>query len=138
MRRIVMRRRTLVILAGALSVLAAAPAFAHHSFAAEYDRAKPVTLTGSVTKVDWMNPHMYFYIDVKDSNGTVTNWALENGNLSGLMRRGWRKDSLKIGDVVTVEGFLAKDGSHLANARSVKLSDGRKMFSGNFGEDEAK
>jgi Family of unknown function (DUF6152) len=138
MRRVVMRRRELALLAGALSALAAAPLFAHHSFAAEYDRNKPVTLTGTVTKVDWMNPHMYFYIDVKDTNGAVTNWGLENGNLSGLMRRGWRKDSLKIGDVVTVEGFLAKDGSHLANARSVKLSDGRKMFSGNFGEDEAR
>jgi hypothetical protein len=138
MRRILMRRRELAILAGALLVLAAAPASAHHSFAAEYDRGKQVTLTGTVTKVDWMNPHMYFYIDVKDANGAATNWALENGNLSGLMRRGWRKDSLKIGDVVTVEGFLAKDGSHLANARSVKLSDGRQMFSGNFGEDEAR
>jgi Family of unknown function (DUF6152) len=133
-----MKRRELALLAGALSVLAAAPAFAHHSFAAEYDRNKPVTLTGTVTRVEWMNPHMYFYIDVKDANGAVTNWGLENGNLSGLMRRGWRKDSLKIGDVVTVEGFLAKDGSHIANARSVKLSDGRQMFSGNFGEDEAR
>jgi hypothetical protein len=130
-----MIKGSLALVAGSVLVLAA-PAFAHHSFAAEYDRNKPVTLTGTVTKVDWMNPHMYFYIDVKDASGSVTNWGLENGNLSGLMRRGWRKDSLKIGDVVTVEGFLAKDGSHIANARSVTLSDGRKMFSGSLAEEE--
>jgi len=132
-----MMRTRLALVAGSLLVLAA-PAVAHHSFAAEYDRNKQVNLTGTVTKVDWMNPHMYFYIDVKDANGSVTSWGLENGNLSGLMRRGWRKDSLKIGDVVTVEGFLAKDGTHIANARSVKLSDGRKMFSGQFGEENEK
>ena len=133
-----MMRTRLALVAGSLLVLAAMPAVAHHSFAAEYDRNKQVNLTGTVTKVDWMNPHMYFYIDVKEANGSVTSWGLENGNLSGLMRRGWRKDSLKIGDVVTVEGFLAKDGTHIANARSVKLSDGRKMFSGQFGEDNEK
>jgi hypothetical protein len=133
-----MMRTRLALVAGSLLVLAAVPAVAHHSFAAEYDRNKQVNLTGTVTKVDWMNPHMYFYIDVKDANGNVTSWGLENGNLSGLMRRGWRKDSLKIGDVVTVEGFLAKDGAHIANARSVKLSDGRKMFSGQFGEENDK
>jgi len=133
-----MMRTRLALVAGSLLVLAAAPAVAHHSFAAEYDRNKQVNLTGTVTKVDWMNPHMYFYIDVKEANGSVTSWGLENGNLSGLMRRGWRKDSLKIGDVVTVEGFLAKDGTHIANARSVKLSDGRKMFSGQFGEENEK
>ncbi len=133
-----MMRTRLALVAGSLLVLAAVPAVAHHSFAAEYDRNKQVNLTGTVTKVDWMNPHMYFYIDVKEANGSVTSWGLENGNLSGLMRRGWRKDSLKIGDVVTVEGFLAKDGTHIANARSVKLSDGRKMFSGQFGEENEK
>ena len=133
-----MMRTRLALVAGSLLVLAAAPAVAHHSFAAEYDRNKQVNLTGTVTKVDWMNPHMYFYIDVKEANGSVTSWGLENGNLSGLMRRGWRKDSLKIGDVVSVEGFLAKDGTHIANARSVKLSDGRKMFSGQFGEENEK
>jgi hypothetical protein len=133
-----MMRTRLALVAGSLLVLAATPAVAHHSFAAEYDRNKQVNLTGTVTKVDWMNPHMYFYIDVKEANGSVTSWGLENGNLSGLMRRGWRKDSLKIGDVVTVEGFLAKDGTHIANARSVKLSDGRKMFSGQFGEENEK
>ena len=133
-----MMRTRLALVAGSLFALAAVPAVAHHSFAAEYDRNKQVNLTGTVTKVDWMNPHMYFYIDVKEANGSVTSWGLENGNLSGLMRRGWRKDSLKIGDVVTVEGFLAKDGTHIANARSVKLSDGRKMFSGQFGEENEK
>jgi len=131
-----MTAKKLALSAGGLLVLAVAPALAHHSFAAEYDRSKPVTLTGTVTKVEWMNPHMYFYIDVKDTKGSVANWGLENGNLSGLMRRGWRKDSLKVGDVVTVEGFLAKDGTHLANAQSVKLADGRKLFSGAFGEEE--
>jgi hypothetical protein len=121
--------------ASLILILAAVPVLAHHSFSAEYDRSKPVTLTGTVTKVDWMNPHMFFFIDVKEADGKVTNWSLENGNLSGLMRRGWRKDSLKIGDVVTVDGSLAKDGSHLANARSVKLSDGKKLFSGSLGDD---
>jgi hypothetical protein len=114
--------------------LAAVPALAHHSFAAEYDAAKPVTMTGTVTKVEWMNPHARFYIDVKDESGKVTNWELELGSPNGLMRRGWTRNSMKPGDVVTVSGSLAKDGSSLANARTVKLTDGRNLFAGSATE----
>ena len=114
--------------------LAAVPAIAHHSFAAEYDAAKPITLTGTVTKVEWMNPHARFYIDVKDESGKMTNWELELGSPNGLMRRGWTRHSMKEGDVVTVQGSLAKDGSSLANARTVKLSDGRQLFAGSATE----
>lgn len=118
------------LLAGMVCALAAAPAFAHHSFAAEYDSAKPVTLKGTVTKMEWMNPHARFYVDVKDESGNVTNWELELGSPNGLMRRGWTRNSLKPGDNVIIEGYLAKDGSKLANARNVTLADGRKIFAG--------
>ena len=114
--------------------LAALPALAHHSFAAEYDSAKPITLTGTVTKVEWMNPHARFYIDVKDEGGKVTNWEFELGSPNGLMRRGWTRNSLKEGDNVSVSGSLAKDGSKLANARTVKLADGREVFAGSASE----
>ena len=114
--------------------MAVVPASAHHSFAAEYDSAKPVTLTGTVTKVEWMNPHARFYIDVKDDEGKVTNWEFELGSPNGLMRRGWTRNSLKEGDVVTVAGSLAKDGSKLANARTIKLADGRQVFAGSASE----
>ncbi len=106
------------------------PAFAHHSFAAEYDSTKPMTATGEVTKVEWMNPHARFYVDVKDDGGKTTNWEFELGSPNGLMRQGWTRNSLKPGDTISVEGYLAKDGSKLANARTVKLSDGRKVFAG--------
>jgi hypothetical protein len=127
----------LTVTAGLL-LLSAASALAHHSFAAEYDAKKPITLTGTVTKVEWMNPHIFFYVDVKDATGKVTNWRGEGGNLSGLMRRGWRKDSLKIGDTVTFEGSLAKNGQPLVNARTVILADGKKLFTGSSGDDSEK
>jgi len=114
--------------------LAAMPALAHHSFAAEYDNKKPVDLTGTVTKVEWMNPHARFYLDVKDDAGKVTNWEFELGSPNGLMRQGWTRNSMKIGDAVSVQGSLAKDGSNLANARTVKLSDGKKLFAGSASE----
>ncbi len=111
-------------------LLASVPAIAHHSFAAEFDAAKPIKLTGSVTKVEWMNPHTYFYIDVKDEKGQTANWGLEMGSPNGLMRQGWTRNSMKIGDVVTVEGSAAKDGSNIGNARSVTLSNGQRLFAG--------
>jgi len=127
------RTKIAVLLAGA-GLLAAVPAFAHHSFAAEYDRNKPVNVTGTVTKVEWMNPHARFYVDVKDEAGKVTNWEFELGSPNGLMRQGWTRNSLKEGDVVSVEGSAAKDGSNLGNARTVKLADGRKVFAGSAEE----
>jgi hypothetical protein len=116
-------------MAGGL-MMAAVPMLAHHSFAAEYDRSKSVTLKGTVTKVEWMNPHARFYVDVKDDKGTVTNWEFELGSPNGLMRAGWTRNSLKEGETITVAGSLAKDGSHLANASSVTLENGKKVLSG--------
>jgi len=116
-------------------VLAAAPLLAHHSFSAEFDREKPFKATGVVTKIDWQNPHIWFYVDVKDESGKVTNWGWEMGSPNGLMRRGWTRNSMKVGDVVTVEGWLAKDGSHNANASTVVMANGgKKMFAGSSGD----
>ena len=124
-----MTRCRVEVLAVALALLAvAAPTHAHHSFAAQYDRNKPVTLTGSVTRIEWMNPHVYFYMDVKDAAGSATNWAIEGGAPNTLYRAGWRKDSLKIGEVVIVEGFRARDGSNLANLSTVTVAGGRRIF----------
>jgi hypothetical protein len=126
-----MRRNAYGFLAAGLGVLfAAAPVLAHHSFAAEYDSKKAVKLTGTVTKVEFMNPHIYFYVDVKDASGKVTNYAIEGGTPGSLRRRGWGKDSLKVGDTITVEGFGAKNGSNNVNGNKVTLSDGRSVFAG--------
>src|SRR5712692_9213104 len=120
-----------VLVAGLGLLAAAVPLLAHHSFAAEYDATKPIKLTGTVTKMEWMNPHARFYVDVKDESGKVTNWNFELGAIPVLLKQGWRKDSLRVGDQVTVEGFLAKDGTKaMANARRVTLPDGRRVFGG--------
>ena len=113
-------------------LLTAVPTWAHHSFAAQYDATKVVTMTGKVTKVEWTNPHIYFFIDVPDEKtGKVTNWALEFGGPNSLMRLGWTRNTMKPDDVVTVEGTLARDGSNLANARSIIMkSTGKRLFAG--------
>jgi hypothetical protein len=124
------------IAAFAAFTAAAAPAVAHHSFAAEYDSTKRVTFNGKVTKVEWMNPHAFFYIDVKDDKTNVTNnWACELGSPNGLMRLGWNRNSLKPDDLVTVQGSLAKDGSKLLNASSIVMTaTGKRMFAGSSEE----
>ena len=119
-----------ILIAGAGLLITGLPAMAHHSFAAEYDSSKPVTLKGTVTKVEWTNPHARFYVDVKDENGKVTNWNLELASPNVLTRNGWTRHSLKEGDQITVQGAQAKDGANLANARSVVLADGKKVFAG--------
>src|SRR5262249_26552248 len=122
-----MKAGVLAVLVGAIALAACAmPASAHHSFAAEFDGTKPVNLTGVVTKVEWMNPHTYFYIDVKDESGKVTNWACEMGSPNGLTRQGWTRNTLHVGMVVSMDGTQAKDGTKRANARNV-LVDGKKL-----------
>ena len=123
-----MRLRTLAIFGVTGVLLAAAPLLAHHSFAAEYDAKKPIELKGVITKVDWMNPHVYFYIDVKDESGKIDNWAFEMGPPRLLERGGWKKSTMKEGDEVIVNGTLAKDGGKHGNARSVTLANtGQKL-----------
>ncbi len=119
------------LLAAALAgtgLLLAAPGMAHHSFSTQYDAQKPVTLEGVVTKVEWMNPHARFYLDVKDAGGNTTHWNLELASPNVLKRMGWSSRSLKVGDRVKVEGSMARDGTKMANARVVTLSDGHRVF----------
>ena len=125
-----MQRTFTALLVAALTALVVQPTAAHHSFAAEFDANSPIELTGTVTKVEWANPHTFFYIDVTTPKGDVETWALEMGSPNGLMRRGWTRDSMKIGDVVMVMGSRAKDGSTKGNARSVTLSTGKRLFAG--------
>ena len=123
-----------VLVAGFGLLCSAATASAHHSVTGEYDVNKPVTLKGVVTKIEWTNPHARIYVDVAEANGTVANWNLELAAVSALVRNGWSRNQLKIGDTVTVEGIRARSGAAIANARSVTLPDGRKVFSGEPGQ----
>ena len=102
---------------------------AHHSFAAQFDPTKSITIAGAVTKVEWTNPHIYVYVDAKDAAGSVVNWAVEMGNPVALVRLGWTRNDMKVGDIATIDGWLARDGSRLMNAKSVLLG-GKKMFAG--------
>jgi hypothetical protein len=122
--------KKLFVLVGVLMVASSIGVLAHHSFAAVYDAEKPMTIKGKVTKVEWMNPHIHFYVDVTE-NGKVTNWAIEGATPNQLYRRGWKRDSLKVGQVVTVNGFRSRTPTHFAlNGREVTLDNGTKLFSG--------
>jgi hypothetical protein len=122
------RSKLAILVTGLLA--AVAPLLAHHSFAAEYDSNNAITLQGTITKVEWMNPHIWVYLDSKDQNGGTTRWQCEGGAPNSLVRQGWTRNSLKTGDVVTIEGFRAKDGTNTCNSRSVKLPDGKSVFAG--------
>jgi hypothetical protein len=132
-----MRPRLLIVASvalGALIAMRSVPASAHHSFAAEFDGSKPITLKGVVTQIDWTNPHVWFYINVKDEDGRAVRWAWEMGAPHQLQQRGWLRDSMKVGDVVTCVGSLARDGSKRANARTVTTADGKTLGAASSGE----
>ena len=130
-----MRSRLFGVVAGAAFAVAAAavPVIAHHSFAAEFDAKKPVKLRGTVTKMEWINPHSWIHIDVKTPDGKVEQWMVEGGAPNALLRRGWNKNSLLPGTEILVEGFQAKDGALRANGRDITFPDGRKLFVGSSG-----
>ena len=130
-----MRLKLIAKLIAIVIVAVAVPVFAHHSFSAEYDANKAITLKGVVTRFEWTNPHARFFIDVTDEKGNVTNWNLELGSPNILARAGWTRKALAVGDKVTVEGALAKDGSKMANARTVTLAGGKTVFAGSSGGD---
>ncbi len=117
-----------------VAMAASVPLLAHHSFAAEYDAAQPITVKGTVNHVDWVNPHSWVYVDVTGADGKVTTWRCETAPPNGLFRRGWTKNSLKIGEMVTVDGYRAKDNSTTMSARSVLMADGKRMFAGSTGD----
>lgn len=126
-----MRPRSIAIAAAAFLVTASASTagFAHHAFSAEFSRDLPIEVTGTVTKIEWMNPHARFYVEAKEENGESVNWDFELASPNTLMRRGWQRDSLKEGDIVKVTGFRARNAEHVGNASSVTLDDGRRVFS---------
>jgi hypothetical protein len=116
------------ILVGAASLLAATPAVSHHAFAAEFDINKPVKLTGAITKIEWTNPHAWLFVDAKDADGTTKNWAIELVGINDLLRLGWGRNRVKAGDVVSVDGFGARNGTNTANAASVSLANGELLW----------
>ena len=124
----------LALIAAALGLAMVAPVLAHHSFAAEFDASKAVRLNGALTKIEWTNPHSYFYMDVKDDKGNIVAWACEGGAPGALSRRGFRKGDIKLGDMLIVDGYQARDGAHLIDARRVTLPDGRSIYSGSPGD----
>jgi hypothetical protein len=128
-----LKTRFLGLLAAA-GLAAAIPAWAHHSFAAEFDGSRSLRLTGTITRIEWSNPHSYFFIDVKDDKGNVANWGCEGAGPGALTRRGWKKGDVKLGDTLIVDGYPAKDGSHLIDARRVTLPDGRSVSGGSAGD----
>ena len=128
-----MRVKLTVVALGVGLLLAAVPVMAHHSFAAEYDSAKAVKMTGTVTQMEWINPHAWIHIDVKKPDGKVEKWMIEAGAPNALLRRGFNKQSLLPGTVITVEGYQAKDGANRANGRDITYQDGRKLFVGSSG-----
>ncbi len=130
---IVMKVR-LAIFVASVSLAAVVPLLAHHSFAAEFDASKAVRVTGTLTKIEWTNPHTYFYVDVKEDNGSVVKWSCEAGSPGALSRRGFKRGDLKLGDAIVVDGYRAKDGSRLIDARRVTLPDGRIVSGASAGD----
>jgi hypothetical protein len=124
-----MKTRLCLLVAVAALLVFHSPASAHHSFAAEFDANQPVTVNGAVSRMDWVNPHSWIYVDVKGADGTVVNWRFEMGPPNALLRMGWRKDSIPPGTTVKIEGYRAKSGQPVANAKTVTLPDGRELFS---------